>query len=295
MYMDAKELMNQRNYIMKHKKIMEMEVEERRRELQESQRSHLAEREVEELEHWGTIRDGEQKPGTTSTTEEETEIHQKRNQIHRLKDKIESTYYQMTQIEIDKRPRLQKLQNMFKIKAIMQMANKAMKEILDGKDLNITQLNHLIYVKATVITEEINGTGEYKLETQRPKTPSWVRRIQESINDIRMELSVLVEIKRDNRKAQHIKRTRLLKKHNIEKKENLDKVFEEPKQKVSAKMHRLSRYRKRQNQYYQNKLFRTDCKKFYNCLRQTFQCEKCTRQRGSGELLEGNVWERSST
>jgi hypothetical protein len=28
-----------------------------------------------------------------------------------------------------------------------------------------------------VITEEINGTGEYKLETQRPKTPPWVRNI----------------------------------------------------------------------------------------------------------------------
>ena len=67
-----------------------------------------------------------------------------------------------------------------KIKAIMQTANKAMEEILDGKDLNITQLNHLIYVEATVITKEINGTGECKLETQRLKTPSWVRIIQES-------------------------------------------------------------------------------------------------------------------
>jgi uncharacterized protein YcbK (DUF882 family) len=75
-------------------------------------------------------------------------------------------------------------------------------------------------------------------------------------------LSASVEIKRDNRKTQNIKRTRLLKKYNIEKKENLDQVIEEIKQKVSAKTQRLSRYRKRQNQYYQNKLFRTDCKKF---------------------------------
>jgi len=73
----------------------------------------------------------------------------------------------VTQIEIDKRRRLQKLQNMFKIKAIMQTANEAMEEILDGEDLNITQLNRLICAAATVITEEINGTGEYKLETQR--------------------------------------------------------------------------------------------------------------------------------
>ena len=78
-----------------------------------------------------------------------------------------------------------------------------------------------------------------------------------------------MEIKRDNKKVQNVNRARLLKKYNVEKKQNLDKVIEELKQKVSAKTQRLSRYRKRQNQYYQNKLFKTDCKKFYNCLRQT--------------------------
>jgi hypothetical protein len=165
--MDGKKLMNQRNYIMRHKKITVTEVEEIRRELQESQRSHLEEREEDELDHSGTIGDGEQKLDAASTTEEETEIHQQRNRIYKLKEKIGSTYYRVTQIEIDKGPRLQKLQNMLKIKAIIQTANKAMEEILDGKDLNIAELNHLIYVAAMVVTEEINGTGEYKLETQR--------------------------------------------------------------------------------------------------------------------------------
>ena len=58
----------------------------------------------------------------------------------------------------------------------MKTANEAMEEILDEKDLNITELNHLICATAMVITEEINGTGEYKLQTQRSKTPPWVRR-----------------------------------------------------------------------------------------------------------------------
>jgi hypothetical protein len=64
----------------------------------------------------------------------------------------------VTQIAIDNRPRLQKLQNMLKIKVIMKTANETMEEIVDGKDLNIPELNHLIYAAATVITEEINGT-----------------------------------------------------------------------------------------------------------------------------------------
>ena len=109
----------------------------------------------------------------------------------------------------------------------MKTANEAMEEILDEKDLDITELNHLIYAAATVITEEINGTGEYKLQIQRSKTPLWVRCIQGSINDIKKELSALVEIRRDDRKVMNIKRTRLLKKQNIEKTEELDQLTEE--------------------------------------------------------------------
>ena len=53
----------------------------------------------------------------------------------------------------------------------MQTANKAMEEIPYGKDVNITELNHLTYAAATAIIEEINGTGEYKLETDIKNTP----------------------------------------------------------------------------------------------------------------------------
>jgi len=64
---------------MKHKKITEIEVEEIRKKLQESQRSHLEEREEAKLEHSGIMRDGKQKPNAASTTEKETEIRQQRN------------------------------------------------------------------------------------------------------------------------------------------------------------------------------------------------------------------------
>ena len=67
------------------------------------------------------------------------------------------------------------------------------------------------------------------------KTPPWVRHIHGSINGIRKELSALVEIRRDNRKVININGTRLLKKYNIEKTEELDQLIEELKQKVSAK------------------------------------------------------------
>jgi hypothetical protein len=112
------------------------------------------------------------------------------------------------------------------------------------------------------------------IKAQKSKQTPWVRRIQGSINDIRTELSMLVEIKGDNRKVQNIKRTRLFKKYNIEKEEDLNRLIEKLRQKVAAKTQRLSRYRKRQNQCYQNMLFGTDCKKFYNQLRQRYSSVK---------------------
>ena len=68
-------------------------------------------------------------------------------------------------------------------------------------------------------------------------------------------------------KIKNMKRKRLLRKYNIQE-ENLDRVIEKLKQKVSAQMQRFSRHWKRQNKYYKNKMFRTDCKKFYHLLRQ---------------------------
>jgi hypothetical protein len=91
----------------------------------------------------------------------------------------------------------------------MKTTNKAMGEILDEKDLNITELNHLIYAAATVITEEINGVREYRPQSRRSTTPPWVRRIQGSISDIRRELSALVNVQRDDRKLTNIKKNQI--------------------------------------------------------------------------------------
>ena len=51
-------------------------------------------------------------------------------------------------------------------------------------------------------------------------------------------------------------------------------LIEELKQKMSAKTQRLRRCKKRQDQYYHNKLFKTDCKEFYNRLGKTYRIVK---------------------
>ena len=81
-------MINQKNYVMKHNKITEMEIEEIKKELQANQRSHLEKREQEELEHLGNIRDREQKPNSAFIIEEEKEIYQQRDQNYKLKKKL---------------------------------------------------------------------------------------------------------------------------------------------------------------------------------------------------------------
>jgi hypothetical protein len=73
--------------------------------------------------------------------------------------------------------------------------NEAMGEILKDKDMNLTEINRLIYGATTVITEEVNDAEYYTCETRSPKTPPCVRRKRESINGIRKEVSALTEVK----------------------------------------------------------------------------------------------------
>jgi len=152
-----------------------METEEVKKEFQEDQRSHVNESEGEQLESLCTMNAGVQKQNL-APTDDEMENQQQKDDISKLKEKIESTYYHVTQKENNKRPRLQKL-HMLKIKETVKNAKEATAGILKDKDLNLAEINHFIYAAATVITEEVNGAGCYSSETHSSKTPPWVRYI----------------------------------------------------------------------------------------------------------------------
>jgi hypothetical protein len=62
----------------------------------------------------------------------------------------------MTKIKTDKRPRLQKLQNMYEIKETMKTANEALVDILEDKHRNLTKINHLICAAVVVVTKKKN-------------------------------------------------------------------------------------------------------------------------------------------
>ena len=69
-------------------------------------------------------------------------------------------------------------------------------------------------------------------------------------------------------------------------------MIEERKQKISAKKQRLIRYNKRQHQYYHNKLFKTDGKKFYNYLGKTKPNVKYTPDKEKVENFWREIYEK---
>jgi hypothetical protein len=97
---------------------------------------------------------------------------------------------------------MQKLQSVFQIEEIVETAKETVAETLQDKDVNMTEINHLIYPASTAITGAINETGCYKSLSDSPKPSLWVRRMQESRNVIRKDLSAVAEMKRDETKTE---------------------------------------------------------------------------------------------
>jgi len=89
---------------------------------------------------------------------------------------------------------------MFKIIQIVKTAKEAIAEILEDKHSNLFEIIHLIYSAVINITEGINGIGSYQSGTQSPKTPPWVRRIEECINYIERAPPAVAKTERDEKK-----------------------------------------------------------------------------------------------
>jgi hypothetical protein len=70
MNVDAKKLINHKNYTMQNKKITQLETEEIKKELQESQTSNLSKSKKEQLEQLCILSNDEQKQNSAPTTQD---------------------------------------------------------------------------------------------------------------------------------------------------------------------------------------------------------------------------------
>lgn len=131
-------------------------------------------------------------------------------------------------------------------------------------EMNLTTYNNLLYSIAVVITNKLVETKPDANNHNKHPIPKWKYRIERQISDLRKEASLIYEFKtnpisaRVQRKIQEIKW-----KYQIE---DILKLDESIKQRISAYAQRIRRYEKRNNNYKQNRLFVRNKKKFYRSL-----------------------------
>ena len=145
------------------------------------------------------------------------------------------------------------------------------------KTNNITETSKLIKGVSIVVAENLgmkvnrqNNMGT----RQRGKNqePWWKRRIQSDIKKIQSEFSILQRKERGELRTDS-KYTRLKEKYSIRRK-GIEVVMEELKQRLKAKRAKVRRYEQRVKQYRQNRLFKSNQKRFYQEINGNTAAEK---------------------
>jgi hypothetical protein len=174
--MDVKLLLNQKNYILKNKKITDTEINE----IMEDFRPRMQDNTEDQLR--------EEQTNNVHTTEEHL-LLQNRNlgedtQQHvageKLKEETEM-WYKVRLLQMSERQRMPKLIGNNKIIRLKKETNGIIEELVKENETDITDLNHLIYAAATVITEKVTKPG--KTAKSRRNKNSWKIRIQTQISN----------------------------------------------------------------------------------------------------------------
>lgn len=183
----------------------------------------------------------------------------KNDEFVKMETKIITKLIQIKMCKINERNQLNKVKETKFIKEEIEIANTVLTKLT--KNLNITELNELLYATAAVIA------GEKKPKTilkQNNQEPAWQMRIKKNIEWLRKDLAVLNELKKENVSHKtEFKARRILEKYKLNE-EQIEELQFNIQMKIQAKAQRLRRFIKRSSYFHQNKLFYNNQHKFYN-------------------------------
>ncbi|XP_030754463.1 uncharacterized protein LOC115881195 [Sitophilus oryzae] len=269
--MDAKKLLNQKNFIIKSKKITQLEIDnikEQIEKLMQDNRECISRDQpignenpnitapVVEIAQEGSIEIiGDEVQLQNTNADRETK---------ELETKIRDEFYLLQSRSLESRKRILKKSTIYS--ANIQSANKALENILvENNNLDLFQINALIYACAYVVsTDNKQAERHYTLTSTKSKgtrkPPPWKLRIQKKIEKYRKLLSQLASIQWHNIS---VKQRHLLDSQSIFSNNTLAVTKENLKQKISALAYRIKRYEKRNKQFKQNNMFNQDKGKLF--------------------------------
>ena len=216
---------------------------------------------------------GNQQPTSDELTETNPEPlaptpEPKSSQNEKPESPIRRLYQEVLEMTLEEREPIRKLNGAKKEKEILARANSEVKTILETEqELDLWKINCLLYAAALTVSDEANNPRPVKKNNAKETKPLWQKRIDNRIKELRCNLSVLTNFKetsKSNEKPMTQRVKSILEKYTDEGEEyNIDNVAEQLKQRISVFSQRIRRYKKRSNQYRENRMFVTNCKSFY--------------------------------
>lgn len=261
--LDSTKLANQRRYLFNSDKVSEQTRRKIKNQVGENIRMEIQNKNTLTQKTQTTFNNSD----TKSTGSEPAE------EMSTLAKEIQAEWDKTRNMNINDRTRLMKINENAKIRTLLKQTNEAISQILTQRaEIDITDLNHLIYSVARVVirrtTSEKHDNKQNQLKSsERVQEPPWAKRIQQKISKYRTELSLLtLDSNKDVNKSTKLKIKKIKTKYRINTHEDKSRVEEEIKQKIQAKAQRIKRYKKRTEFRKQNMVFENDTKKFYRYL-----------------------------
>jgi hypothetical protein len=180
---------------------------------------------------------------------------------------------------MSERQRLPKLIEDNKLIHLKKEINGKIKKLLKENETDITDINHLMYAAATVITERITKPG--KKVKNRSNKDSWKIRIQRQISNWRRELTES-GLGSDNIKL-NIKERKIFQKYKVTNAIEIAQLIEELKQIVQVNAQRMRRYEKRKTSTFKIKCSRKTQNNSTNVWEQKLQ-----------QLTTTHIWKKLS-
>lgn len=278
--LDANKLANTRRYIMRSKKITDMEIEQIktqvRTDTRDPEEAEVGELDEDTLENERLVEDDNNERERDLDNENDRQIRDGNvegiphgddfdpEELSSMKADILEVLSIVIHTGIGDREPLLKIRQTHKYRNLFILGNEALSQLCTERNPDLTELNQLIYSTSKVLQEKCgirNRRKRSKTKRQIPPKPKWKKRIEKEIENFRKEISILEELQKSTIKSR--KARQVIRKYRVENKDQIPAIKEELKQKLQVKAQRLRRFTKRNDFYRQNKIFETDSKRFY--------------------------------
>jgi len=195
---DAKALLNQKNYILRAKRIMAVEIDgiiglkigNDTEDYTNGVNGNKMDTNV--IEH--QQRDQESKNtgfGKAENNKHPSDEAQQHTGRNNLKEDLHVMWHKVRLLQMCERKKLPKLATNSKLIKLRKEINGVTEELLEEDEMDITDTNNMIYTAATIITQTLNKPG--KRIKNRRNVKFWKIRMQKQISSWRKELSIIAQ------------------------------------------------------------------------------------------------------